>query len=276
LKIISTMRKLSSALLLLLSAFFVLFTAGSARANRAAAGEIAYKWVSDSTYLITYTLYRDCGGATAEPTSVNMCYYNTCNTDRGNVLLSKKTPLSSNGTIVSNTCAGTVATTCSSPAGTLKGFRKWVYEGTVTLPSKCASWHFVVSISSRNAGTTNYTVPAANDRMFSEATLNNIDAPTSSSPTFSADLIQYSCGGQKQSYNYGGVDADGDVLSYSLIDPASAADNQTTCTFPPAPTSLVFSPTVPVGGTSLATNPFGTLGGSSFGHPFWHLPSRHC
>ena len=84
------MKKLSSSLLLLLTVVFVAFSATSARANRAAAGEIAYKWVSDSTYLLTYTFYKDCGGATPEPSSVNLCYYNTCNPDRGNVTLTKK------------------------------------------------------------------------------------------------------------------------------------------------------------------------------------------
>lgn len=254
----STMKKLSSSLLLLFTVVFVLFSASNARANRAAAGEIAYKWVSDSTYLITYTFYKDCAGATAEPTTVNVCYYNTCNIDRGNITLSKKTPLGSNGLPVQNVCSGTVSTTCSSPAGTVRGYRKWVYEGTVTLPSKCDPWHFVVSIGLRNGAISNYTVPGAANNLYTEATLNNIDAPRSSSPTFAAEPIQYMCSGVKQHFSYAGVDADGDVLSYSLIDPSSAADNQITCTFPPTPTSYVFGGASP--GTSLATNPFATGG----------------
>lgn len=253
------MKKLSSSLLLLFSIVFVLFSAQNAKANRAAAGELSYKWLSDSTYTITYTFYRDCGGATPEPNTVNVCYYNTCNLDRGNVTLSKKTPLGSNGLPVANTCAGTVNTTCSTPAGTMRGYRKWVYEGTVTLPSKCDSWRFVVSIALRNGAITNYTVPLAANNLFTEATLNNIDAPTSSSPTFGLDAVQYLCAGLPQSFNYSGVDADGDVLTYTLIDPATAADNQLSCTFPPAPTSYVFAGGA-LGGTSLATNPFATGG----------------
>lgn len=250
------MKKLSSNLLLLLTITLVLFSAGKVRANRAAAGEIAYKWVSDSTYLLTYTFYRDCSGATPEPATVNLCYYNTCNTDKGSVTLSKKTPLSGNGLPVPNSCSGAGSTTCSSPAGTLKGFRKWVYEATVTLPSKCASWHFIVSIGDRNTGITNYTVPAATPNLYTEATLNNIDAPTSSSPNFSLGLIQYMCSGVHQNFTFSGTDADGDVLTYTLIDPASATDNQTTCFIPPAPVSYTF-----VGGTSgssLLTDPFNT------------------
>lgn len=260
-KNMNTMKKFSSSLLLLLTVVFILFAASNASANRAAAGEISYKWVSDSTYLLTYTFYKDCAGATAEPATVNLCYYNTCNVDRGNVTLTKKTPVGSNGQPVQNVCAGFASTTCSSPAGTLRGYRKWIYEGTVTLPSKCDSWHFVVSIGLRNGAITNYTVPAGSNNLYTEATLNNIDAPTSSSPTFSSDLIQYMCSGVKQHFSYAGVDADGDVLSYSLVDPASAADNQTTCTFPPTPTSYVFAGG-PLGGTSLATNPFATTGPS--------------
>ena len=254
------MKKLSSSLLLLFTVVFVLLSAESARANRAAAGEIAYKWVSDSTYTITYTLYKDCAGATPEPTTVNLCYYNTCNVDRGNISLVKKTPVGSNGQPLSEVCSGVSSTTCSLPAGTISGYRKWVYEGTLILPSKCDSWHFVVSLAFRNAGITNYTVPPAANNLYTETTLNTIDAPTSSSPTFPLDPIQYMCSGTKQHFSYSGVDADGDVLTYTLIDPASAADNQTTCTFPPTPTSYVFAGG-PLGGTSLATAPFAVTGG---------------
>jgi len=256
LKNMNTMKKLSSSLLLLLTVVFVLFATSNAKANRAAAGEIAYKWVSDSTYLLTYTFYRDCIGATPEPNTVNLCYYNTCNLDRGNVTLTKKTPLGANGQPVQNVCAGAAATQCSAPGSTIKGYRKWVYEGTVTLPSKCDSWHFVVSIALRNAGITNYNVPAGSNNLYTESTLNNIDAPTSSSPTFGLDPIQYMCAGEKQHFTYSGTDADGDVLTYSLIDPASAADNQTTCTFPPTPTSYAFGGAL--SGTSLINNPFRT------------------
>lgn len=256
------MKKLSLNLLGLLTAVFVLFSVGNASANRAAAGEIAYKWVSGSTYTLTYTFYKDCAGATAEPTTVNLCYYNTCNTDKGNVVLTKVTPIGSNGLPVPNACASGANTTCSSPAGTLRGYRKWVYEGSVTLPSFCDSWHFIVSIGLRNGAITNYTVPGANNNLYTEATLNNVDAPTSSSPTFALAPIQYMCAGSAQSFDYSGTDADGDVLSYSLIDPASAADNQVTCFIPPTVTSYVFGG--PLAGTSLATNPFPTVAASTF------------
>jgi gliding motility-associated-like protein len=261
LKIMSTMKKLSSSLLLLITVVIFLFSATVARADRAAAGEISYKWVSDSTYTLTYTFYRDCGGATAEPTTVNLCYYNTCNIDRGNIVLAKKTGV--NGQPVANVCSGISSTTCSLPAGTIRGYRKWVYEGNITLPSKCDSWKFAVSIGLRNTGITNYTVPAPTANLYTEASLNNIDAPTSSSPTFSLDPIQYMCSGIKQHFQYSGVDADGDVLTYSLVHPSSAADNQVTCTFPPAPTSYAFA-VGPLGGTTLATNPFATGGTFSF------------
>lgn len=256
------MKRTSTSLLLLLFTVFLFGFQNNAKANRAAAADIAYKWVSDSTYLITYTFYKDCGGATAEPSTVNVCYYNTCNLDRGNITLNKKTPLGSNGQEVQAGCsAGSLSTTCSAVPGTLRGYRKWVYEGTVILPSRCDSWHFAVSIGFRNGAITNYTVPGSNNNLYVEATLNNVDAPGSSSPTFTTAPIQYMCNGTKQSYFYNGVDADGDVLSYSLIDPASAADNQVTCSYPATPTSYVFAGGA-LGGTSLTNNPFAT--GTSF------------
>lgn len=255
------MKKLSFSLLLLLLSALTLLNPQVSFANRGGAADIAYKWISDSTYLVTYTFYKDCAGATAEPNTVNVCYYNTCNLDRGNITLSKKTPLVTNGIPVDPACSGNISTTCSLPAGVLRGYRKWVYEGTVILKSKCDSWHFAVSLGLRNGAITNYTIPAASNNIYVEATLNNVDAPTSSSPSFSLPPIAYMCTGVKQHFFYEGTDVDGDILSYSLIDPASAPDNQLACTYPPGPTSYVFAGGA-LGGTSLATNPFAT--GSSF------------
>lgn len=247
------MKKLYCNLSLFFSIVFVLFSTQNAFADRAAAGEIAYKWVSDSTYLLTYSFYRDCSGATLHPTTINVCYSNGCNPDNGNVTLPLKTPLLSNGQVVQSGWCGTPNTVCT--GGTMKGYRKWVYEGTVTLPSRCANWRFVVSISARNLGITNITA-GATSVLHSETSLNNLDVTQSSSPTFNLDLIQYMCAGSPQYYNYSGVDADGDVLTYNLVQPATAADNQTTCTFPPAPSSIPFGGVA--AGTSLATDPFAT------------------
>jgi gliding motility-associated-like protein len=250
------MKKISSTLLLCVSVLCIMLASIQVKANRAAAGEIAWTWVSDSTYKLTYTFYKDCAGATAEPASVKLCYYNTCNTDNGSVTLSKTTPLSSNGLTVANTCVGNVSTSCSSPAGIIRGYRAWVYQGTVTLPSRCASWHFVVSINARNTGITNWSAPSpTNNNLYVEATMDNANAPNSSSPTFSLPPIQYLCSGINQSIPYGGVDPNGDVLSYSLVAPSSDVDNQTTCLFPPAPSA--YTPVVP---TSLPGTPFASTG----------------
>lgn len=303
-KNMSTMKKLSSSLLLLLSIVILMLSAGKVHANRAAAGDLAYSYLrKDSTvkkidsiiirvdttksptgtvikidtvyrfdttfnffdvYRMTYNFYRDCSGATAEPGTVKVCFFNSCNADQGSVDLPKKTPLGSNGGIVGNGCLPMPLTTCTNPASTIKGFRKWVYEGEVSLPSKCAQWRFVVSITARNLGITNYTAPAASNNMFSEATLNNVIAANSSSPAFNLELIQYMCAGNKHNYAYTGVDADGDILEYSLIDPSTGADNQTTCVIPPFPSSYTFLGSL-FPGTSLTSNPFVTtppLGGS--------------
>lgn len=246
------MKKVYTNLLLLFTSLLVIFNTNSARADYAAAAELSYRWISDSTYMLTYVLYKDCGGATAEPNRISVCYYNTCNTDNGKAVLDKKTPLSNNGLPVKTLCSGTESTTCTTPAGTLKGFRKWVYEGRVTLPSKCDNWRFIVSLASRNTGITNWAGTLTN--LHTEASLNNIDAPRSSSPSFSEDLIQYMCAGMTQSYHYGGTDPDGDVLSYALIAPTTAADNQVTCIIPPTPVAVPFGGSAP--GTSLLTDPF--------------------
>src|SRR5436190_3583518 len=75
-------------LLLILGLLFSINPYG-AKASHAAGGEIAYEWVHDSTYRLFYKFFRDCSGAQELP-SVELCYFNTCNTSQfGSITLNK-------------------------------------------------------------------------------------------------------------------------------------------------------------------------------------------
>jgi gliding motility-associated-like protein len=248
------MNKLYAVLVSCFTALVLMISVNTSFGNNGAAAELSYTWLRDSTYKVVYTFYRDCGG-NSEASSINVCYYNTCNPDRGDVKLAKQNPLSSNGTVVGVFCDGTESTTCSSPSATIKGFRKWIYEGTVTLPSKCDSWKFAVSIEDRNNGITNYLIPGTGTKtLYTEAQINNLDAPIQSSPSFSSPLIIYACAGQTQTVDLSGIDPDGYSLSYDLINPAIAPENQTNCRYPAGSADLSFGGALP--GTVLPGNPF--------------------
>ena len=55
--------------------------------------------------------------------------------------------------------------------------------------------------------------------MYVEATLNNLLAPTNSSPQFTNIPVAFFCSNQSFTYNHGVVDPNGDSLVYSFITP---------------------------------------------------------
>lgn len=250
------MKKLSFSLLTSVMLLCLMVAAPHAsRANRAAGGELTWNWVSDSTYKLIYKFYKDCSGATAEPTTVNVCYYNNCNAFTGSVALTKSSA-AGNGSVVVNACSSPNNTICTSPSSTIKGYREWVYEGFVTLPSRCKYWHFVASIAERNStsiSNLSFGAGPSDRNLFVEATLDNLNAPGCSAPDFPKPGIAYVCNGVVQIQEYGGVDPDGDVLTYTLVNPTTAPDNQTSCVFPPSPASIGLAGTI-----NLTNNPLFT------------------
>src|SRR5690606_33207856 len=118
-----------------------------AKASHAAGGELLYEWVSGSTYKLIFKFYRDCSGI-SEPSSQQICYRNTCNSFTGTVTLQRDP---NSGAQVTVPCPGqNLLTKCDVSSSPIPGYREWIYEGTVTLPSQCDYWTFSASIGSRN------------------------------------------------------------------------------------------------------------------------------
>lgn len=206
-------------------------------ASHAAGGELLYEWVSDSTYKIYFKFYRDCAGI-AEPTTVTVCYNNTCNAQGGSIVLSKLTTLPGggfNGQDVSTGCPG-YPTTCS--GGSNPGYKEWWYSGNVTLPSRCDYWRFFTAISSRNTAITNLQNGGAAN-LFVEATLNNVVAQGNSSPYFTVKPVPYVCVNAPYTYNNGAVDPNTDSLSFELIQPRNQSG---ACNNPPGANDIPFEP----------------------------------
>ena len=217
---------------LLLVLIFLLSFINTTKASHAAGGELLYTWISDSTYKITLKFYRDCSGI-SEPASMTCYCLNMCTNVCISVNLTKVTSVP-NGQEVSTGCPG-YPSTCN--GGTFPGYREWIYENTVTLPSRCNYWKFYISEAARNSGITNLVTPATQN-LYIEATLNNQYAQGNSSPYFTVKPVPYVCAGNPYNYNNGAIDPNNDSLSFSIIQPRTGAASCTSI-----PTNIAFSNT---------------------------------
>ncbi len=202
-------------------AFFIsiiLLGQEKAFATHAAGSDIKYRSLGGNQYEMEVTFYRDCDGV-AEPSDITV----NCKSVSGNCnfnVICTKVP-TGNGIEITVPCTST-NTTCN--GGTVTGIRKWIYKGTVSLPSQRADWVFSYSICCRNCAITTINNPcASNSVLYIEATLNNILAQGNSSPSFSNIPIAFVCIGQSINYNHGVIDVNGDSLKYELIAPKTSA-----------------------------------------------------
>jgi gliding motility-associated-like protein len=91
------------------------------------------------------------------------------------------------------------------------GFIRNTYVDTVSLPSPCPDWTFSWTESARNAGIDNLFQPEGS--LYVSCMVNNVVAPTNSSPRFTEDPIPFICVGKPASFLNGPTDVDGDSIS---------------------------------------------------------------
>lgn len=196
-------------------------------------GDLSYQWLRDSTWQFTLSLYGPCaGGVLPQPTTA-LCYFNTCNNQGGQLILS--------------------GLTTSQPD--LPAFQHYQYTGTVTLPSRCNTWTFYTALASRDTSI-NLQSGTANN-IYLEATLDNQNVQNNSSPVFynpPVPLLNYN---QTQTLWLNASDVNNDGLVYELIQPRTAA---ATYTNPAACQNGYAANDVPFvsGNFTLLNNPFPT------------------
>ncbi len=197
------------------------------KATHVAGSELVYEWQRDSTYRIYFKFFEDCGGNYAALEAFDLCYYNPCNGYSASMKIRKMSLLPGNipnGTPVSTGCPG-VATSCDNIVALIPGYREWWYMAELTLPSRCDSWIFSVSVNARNPSSN--LVNADRYNLYIEATLNNQDPAgfaggnhaDFSSPQFVLKPVPYICINVPMSYSGGPVDPNGDQLTYEFITP---------------------------------------------------------
>jgi gliding motility-associated-like protein len=204
------MRKLFTLIATVFIATFTL-TPQDVDASHAVGTDVTYEYIGPNQYLVTLRFYRDCDGISA-PSSANVNYSSSCFAG-GNITLQ---PIPGTGNqIPPSPCLPPVTTTCQ--GGTGYGVQEWIYQGTVILPGPCNDWLFTYDLCCRNGAIT--TIVGANgDDIYVTTLLDNLNAPTNSSPVFSAIPVTQFCVGNQFFYNQGATDIDGDSLVYSLVD----------------------------------------------------------
>ncbi len=199
--------------LCLLGIVFVLLGMNSAKATHLMGGDLTYACLGGNTYQFTLTLYRDCRGIDLSTTNQRIVMFsNSCGIQETNIDLTFQsfqeiTPIcpAQQG---NSACNG----------GPVPGVEEYVFTATVTLPQQCNDWTFYYVRCCRNGAITNLQNP--NDqRIYIEATLNNLDVSCNSSPVFTNKPVPFLCSGSPFLYNNGAIDPDGDSLAFMLIPP---------------------------------------------------------
>lgn len=221
----------------------------STYASHAAGGEIIYKHLNDTTYLVTFKFYRDCSGIPEQP-NASLCVYDSCSKQIKMFSLPKIDTLPGgipNGTPVALGCPN-YSNTCQDPSVTLPGYQEWWYQDTITLVGRCSQLRMSTTISNRNAS---MNISTAN--FYVEATLNNKDVLNNNSAVFYTKPVPYVCINQSFTYNNGAFDADGDSLVFEAINPINGS--ATNCAGPQVPLPFNMGAFPPLG---LPNNPFQT------------------
>jgi len=197
---------------------------------------ISYECLGANTYQVALDLYRDCNNPI--PTIPQIVSWTSPSCGLSGSLVAN---LESGFPIDISPVCPTAITTCA--FGFVPGVQHYRYVATITFPNGCNDITFSWTTVTRNTGITNLSAPSSQS-MYVEASLDGTASPCNSSPTFLNEPLMFACSGTPMVYNNAAFDADGDSLSYSLVDCESAAG-----------TSVNYS------GTFSGTNPF--TGGSS-------------
>lgn len=198
--------KKSILIVFLISSFLSITHA--VRATHLTGGDITYECVGQDSFLVTITLFRDCSGATAPP-STNIELNSSCGVLTTQTLVKQPTVLD-----VSQICPSmTGMSTCN--GGSLFGLQAHYYSSIVVLSAACSSWTISNAICCRSNSIINLNNPGG---LFTglSATLNSGLFPCNSSPYFTDLGVPTIYNNQTSEFNLGAIDPDGDSLVYVL------------------------------------------------------------
>lgn len=255
------LKKLSALLLL------SVLTVSYSYATHLVGGSIGYEYIgqvgSDYRFKITLITYTDCGPTSNIPNPedpiqpIGIYEHDLQNDPTGggnkNFLMDLQLNLVSTQTIEPDQPSG-----CSIGASTC--INKGVYEGFVNLPLNFTGYHLVYERCCRNGSIVNL-VPSESMAFYAYVSPPLLE---NSSPVFTDDPVPFLCVGDTTTILNSAYDPDGDLLTFSFVEPYDGEANQGNPAPGPQNPFLVF-PIDPVdyaGGYSMA-QPFGAGGYSN-------------
>lgn len=200
-----------------------------AQATHIVGGFISYRFLSDSTYEVKLTIYRDCNSSTpfdGTPGATTNAILGLFNENTGNIY-------NTFGLVdpVINTIQPPIDNPCLQiPPGVC--VEEGVYTYNITLPSATEGFTLVYERCCRNGTITNVFDPGTQGAVYS-AYIPPTNTFHNSSPVFTNLPPTFICVNSPLILNYSATDADGDVLTYSLCTPFTGGSTASPAPNPP-------------------------------------------
>ena len=203
----------------------LLLTPQTSQASHMAGTDITYEYTGvPNTYLVRVKYYRDCLGIPAI-NQINICWSSS------SLGLSGSAPAPKiSFSAVPNTPCVTAPANCPGGVGDIE---EHIFEAVITLQQPASDWVFSFSECCRNAAISTLANPGGLN-MYNSCTLDNLTAPTNSSPYFLNLAYTRFCVGNQFFYDQGAIDIDGDSLVFSLVtaeDGGGCAPNPIPCPY---------------------------------------------
>lgn len=195
------------------------------KASHFVGGGMEYQCIGPNTFLVRFTLYRDCDGIGIGGNTQSIEFTSSCGQSFNQDLTlipvvhdSQRLALQTCGTINydSTNCGG----------GGIQAVEEYVYEGVVVLNPPCNSWTMAWNNCCRNSSITSIANPGGAGFSIS-ASVNTATDSCNSSPSFPINgqgplIIPIGCQNEPLTFNLNISDPDGDSLVYTFTDPLSA------------------------------------------------------
>ncbi len=230
-----------------LYAFVVLalmfFSAGDVFATHQMGADIEYQCLGQfggvMRYRVVYSFYRNCRetngtNAIGAPNTVSLRAVPQNCAGQADVVVTMQRIQSQSGMEVSQLCPSQLSQSgCNFTAGQpapFPGVQIYKYEATIDLPITCSGWLFRNTDCCRNSIINNIPNPGSAALSIQSFVNQGIDPATgqpycNNSVTFTQQPVPFVCANSLVEYNHGAVDADGDSLVYTLINPLGASYN---------------------------------------------------
>ena len=221
----------------ILSIIAIFGICSSLHATHVPGGNITYQCIGPNTYVITLTLFEDCGTAFTSSTNQTISVANDCGftfsptISLPNIVFQDEVSQLCFPSLPLSECSG----------GSLPGVYMHVWQDTITLPGPCDSWTFSYSSCCRNQSN---NLTGTSNNYYWESVLNSTTAPCNSSPVITSQPIPYCCVNQPVVYNFGVYEPDGNTLVYSLINALTGAGMS-------APYNVGYSGVSPIAGITI-------------------------